>query len=70
VGLNPIKALIYSAVLNGIISPVILLLIVRISGKEEIMGEYKTKTIGNIIGWFTVVLLFVVSIVTIIFLFK
>jgi len=69
IGLDPIKALIYSAVLNGVISPVILFLIVRISGKEEIMGRYKTKKLGNIIGWFTVGLLFVVSISTIIFLF-
>ena len=69
VGIDPIKALIYSAVLNGIISPVILFLIVRISGSDEIMGKYKTKKVGNLIGWFTVVLLSVVSIGTIIFLF-
>lgn len=69
VGLDPIKALIYSAVLNGIISPIILFLIVRISASEEIMGIYKTKRVGNIIGWFTTLLLFVVSITTIIFLF-
>jgi NRAMP (natural resistance-associated macrophage protein)-like metal ion transporter len=69
IGLDPIKALIYSAVLNGIISPVILLLIVRISGSEEIMGRYKTKKLGNLVGWITVGLLFLVSISTIIFLF-
>jgi Mn2+/Fe2+ NRAMP family transporter len=69
VGLDPIKALIYAAVLNGVVSPVILFLIVRISGKEEIMGKYKNKKIGNVVGWFTVGLLFVVSISTIIFLF-
>ena len=70
IGLDPIKTLIYSAVLNGIISPVILFLIVKISGDEKIMGKYKTKKIGNILGWFTVVLLSFVSVATIIFLFS
>ncbi|MFZ2072422.1 MAG: divalent metal cation transporter [Minisyncoccia bacterium] len=68
VGLDPIKTLIYSAVLNGLISPIILFLIVWISSNEKIMGEYKNKKIGNIIGWFTVILLSVVSAVTIIYL--
>ena len=69
VGLDPIKALIYSAVLNGVISPIILFLIVRLGSNEEVMGRFKNKKIGNIIGWFTVILLAVVSIGTIIFLF-
>ncbi len=70
IGLDPIKTLIYSAVFNGIISPIILFFIVRISANEEIMGSFKNKKITNIIGWFSVVLLFVVSIGTIIFLFS
>ena len=69
IGLNPIKALIYSAVLNGVISPIILFLIVRLGSNEEVMGRFKNKKIGNILGWFTVILLAVVSIYTIIFLF-
>ncbi|MCX6751377.1 MAG: divalent metal cation transporter [Candidatus Nomurabacteria bacterium] len=69
IGLDPIKTLIYSAVFNGIISPVILFFIVRISGKEEIMGNFKNRKLTNVIGWFTVGLLCVVSVGTIIFLF-
>ena len=67
-GIDPIRALIYSAVLNGIISPVMLFFIVRLSSNEKIMGKFKNKKITNTIGWFTVGLLFVVSISTIIFL--
>jgi NRAMP (natural resistance-associated macrophage protein)-like metal ion transporter len=66
VGLDPIKALIYAAVLNGIISPIILFLIVRIGSSGEIMGEYKNKRLGNILGWLTVGLLLIVSVVTLI----
>jgi len=68
VGLDPIKALIYSAVLNGLISPIILFLIVRISSNKEVMGQHKNKRLGNIFGWLTVVLLFIVSVTTIIYL--
>jgi NRAMP (natural resistance-associated macrophage protein)-like metal ion transporter len=70
VGIDPIKALIYSAVLNGIISPIILFFIVQISGREETMGQFKNKRIANILGWFITGFLFIVSITTIIFLFK
>ncbi len=69
IGIDPIKALIYSAVLNGVISPVILFLIVRLGSNEEVMGRFINNKIANIVGWFTVVLLSFVSIGTIIFLF-
>lgn len=68
IGIDPIKALIYSAVLNGIISPIILFFIVQISSKKEIMGEFKNKKITNILGWFITGFLFVISITTIIML--
>jgi len=68
VGIDPIKALIYSAVLNGIISPVILFTIMRIGGSEEIMGENKNKRMTNFLGWFTVILLSMVSLGTIVLL--
>ena len=69
IGLDPIKALIYSAVLNGVISPVIIFFIVRLGSSEEVMGKFKNKKAANILGWFTVLLLSIVSIGTIIFLF-
>lgn len=68
VGLDPIKTLIYSAVFNGIISPVVLFFIVKISSSEEIMGDFKNKKITNYIGWFTVFILSLVSVSTIIFI--
>jgi NRAMP (natural resistance-associated macrophage protein)-like metal ion transporter len=70
IGIDPIKALIYSAVLNGIISPIILFFIVRISSKEEIMGQFKNKKIVSILGWVITIFLAIISITTIIFLFK
>ncbi|MBU0999309.1 Nramp family divalent metal transporter [Patescibacteria group bacterium] len=62
VGLHPIKVLIYSAVLNGIISPFMIFFIVHLSGNEKIMGNFKNKKIGNIFGWLTFGLISLVGI--------
>ena len=51
VGIDPIKALIYSAVANGVIAPIILALIVLISSDKKVMGEWVNKPLTNVIGW-------------------
>jgi NRAMP (natural resistance-associated macrophage protein)-like metal ion transporter len=50
-GLNPIKALIYSAVLNGIVAPIILVLILLLARNQHIMGEWKNGKISAGFGW-------------------
>lgn len=50
-GFDPIRVLIYSAVFNGLVSPLILFLIVQISGNKEIMGERVNRPLTKIIGW-------------------
>lgn len=57
IGLDPIKALLYSAILNGIIAPVILFFIVRLSSNEKIMGKYKNNPASKFIGWLTVAIM-------------
>lgn len=51
IGIDPIKALIYSAIANGIIAPIILVCIVHISGSHKIMGKYKNSKLKNVVGW-------------------
>lgn len=51
VGLDPIKALIYSAVANGIVAPIVLALIVSLSSKKHIMGEWTNRRTTTWIGW-------------------
>lgn len=50
-GIDPIKALIYSAIGNGIIAPIILVFILQISSSEKIMGQYKNSKYVNMAGW-------------------
>lgn len=52
-GVDPIKALIYAAVFNGIAAVPLLFLILRIAGNEEIMGEYKSGWLSNLLLWIT-----------------
>ncbi len=52
--LDPIQTLIYAAVANGIIAPVILFFVVRISSSRHIMGEHKNKPFYAFFGWFTI----------------
>ncbi len=54
IGLNPIKALIYAAVANGIVAPVILVLIMLIARNEKTMGEWKNGKLSGLFGWILV----------------
>jgi NRAMP (natural resistance-associated macrophage protein)-like metal ion transporter len=56
-GIDPIKALIYSAVANGIVAPVVLVLIVLISSNKKIMGEWTNKPSTTWIGWFVTLIM-------------
>ncbi len=51
VGLDPIRALIYSAVANGIVAPVVLVFIVQLSGNKKIMGRHANRPLVTGIGW-------------------
>jgi NRAMP (natural resistance-associated macrophage protein)-like metal ion transporter len=50
-GIDPIKALIYSAVANGIVAPVVLALIVVLSSNKKIMGDWVNKRSTVWWGW-------------------
>ena len=53
IGVDPVKALVYSAVLNGVAAVPLLFLILKISSDEKIMGEFKSKWLSKTILWVT-----------------
>ncbi len=65
-GFDPIKALIYSAVVNGLIAPVVLILIVSMSGNVKIMGKWTNGRINTIFGWLIVALMTLAGVATIV----
>ncbi|MDP1707062.1 MAG: divalent metal cation transporter [bacterium] len=63
---DPIRTLIFSAVVNGIIAPFILFFVIRISGNKKIMGEYANHTFASTIGWITIGVMAIVGIAAIV----
>jgi len=52
--IDPIKALIYAAVINGIIAVPLLVAIMRIGNDKKILETRTNGRISNIVGWITV----------------
>lgn len=69
IGLDPIKTLIYSAVLNGLTAPFVLFFIVKISSDKGIMNNWTNHPFITIIGWLTTIIMGIVAIATIISFF-
>ena len=65
VGIDPIKALIYSAVANAVIAPVILVFIVRMSSDKKVMGEHVSGRAAVVVAWVTTGLMLVAGIAAI-----
>lgn len=57
IGLNPMKVLIYSAVANGIVAPLVLIPIVLLSANRKIMGQWVNRKIVTIIGWLVIAIM-------------
>jgi Mn2+/Fe2+ NRAMP family transporter len=57
--LDPIKALFYSQVLDGIIAPVLVILLLLLTSNRKVMGEFTNNRAGAIIGWIAVAVLVV-----------
>lgn len=56
-GVAPMKALLYSQVLNGILGPVLVALILIICNDRKIMGKLVNRWFDNLFGWITVIVL-------------
>jgi NRAMP (natural resistance-associated macrophage protein)-like metal ion transporter len=53
IDIDPVKALVYAAVLNGVAAVPLLFLIVKIASSEKIMGHYKNSWLSNLLLWVT-----------------
>ncbi len=51
-GIPPVQALIYSAVINGLIAPVLIFVILRLASDPKVMGECKNGIWAKLFGWF------------------
>ena len=65
VGINPIDALVYSAVLNGLLAAPLLVLMMLASADPVVMGDRANGAVTTILGWATTVLMGLAAVVLI-----
>jgi Mn2+/Fe2+ NRAMP family transporter len=69
-GISPIKALIYTAVLYGLTAPVMIAIIMHICNNKKVMGEFTNKRWSNVLGTITLLLMSVAALALIYFQLK
>jgi Mn2+/Fe2+ NRAMP family transporter len=55
--INPIKALFYSAVINGVVAVPLIVLILVLAMRRSVMGPYRAQGFVLVLGWLTAVLM-------------
>jgi len=62
-GIDPIKALVFSAVFNGIAAVPLLFLIAKIGNNKNIMGQHKNSFVSNVFVRLTFVVMFTAAMI-------
>ncbi len=52
-GVAAIQFLIFAAVLNGLLAPIILFFMMRLADREDVVGKYRHPSIVRVFGWLT-----------------
>ena len=65
IGISPVKALIYTAILYGLTAPVLIAIILHISNNKKVMGEFTNSRKSNILGFATLIIMTVAAVVLI-----
>lgn len=61
-GINPISALFWTAVINGVVAPPLLVVVMLVSNNKRVMGSRTNGLITNIIGWLAAAVMFAAAI--------
>jgi Mn2+/Fe2+ NRAMP family transporter len=59
IGIDSIKALVFTAVFNGVAAVPLIFIIARIARNPKIMGEYRSGWISNMVVWITFLVMLV-----------
>jgi len=57
IGISPIQSLIYTAVLYGLTSPVLIAMILHISNNKKIMGQHVNGWLANVMGFTALIIM-------------
>lgn len=61
-GINPIDALFWTAVINGVLAPPLLVIIMLIANNRAIMGDRVNGPLTNALGWAATIMMFAAAI--------
>lgn len=67
IGISPIKALIYTAILYGMTAPVLIAIILHICNNKKVMGDFTNSKKSNILGFSALIIMTVSALVLIYF---
>ena len=62
IGINPMRALFLTAVLNGILAPPLLVIIMLVSNNKKVMGQRTNVWWINALGWLTTAIMFAAAV--------
>lgn len=57
IGISPVQALIYTAILYGVSSPVLIGIVLHISNNKKVMGKFTNGKLSNILGFIALILM-------------
>jgi Mn2+/Fe2+ NRAMP family transporter len=69
-GINPMRALVFSSIVQGVSTPFLMLLIMLITTNRNIMGRWRNTTPLNVLGWLSTAAMFAASIALLITIVK
>ena len=56
-GITPVQALLYTAILYGLTAPVMIAVLLHIGNNKKIMGTHTNSVFSNVLGWLTLLLM-------------
>ena len=61
-GINPISALFWTAVINGVVAPPLLVVVMLVANNKKVMGKRTNGLFTNIFGWLATAVMFAAAI--------
>ena len=62
IGINPISALYWTAVINGVVAPPMLVVVMLVANNRRVMGKRTNGIATNIMGWLAAIVMFAAAI--------
>ena len=62
INVNPVKALYWTAVINGVVAPPLLVVVMLVANNKRVMGTRTNGPFTNVVGWLAAAIMFAAAI--------